>query len=316
MLNERMDGSATATAFRHEALFYDGPSDFVSSVGPFLREGLDRDEIALVVVDVRKIELLRTAIGPADDVRYADMATVGRNPARIIPAWQAFVDEARDQGRGFRGVGEPIWAARSGAELAECERHEALLNVAFDGSPGWRLLCPYDTGTLPADVLGEARRNHPTVWDDGTPSPSAAFRGIEDAARPLDAPLPDLGFPDGDRPFGGDDLHAIRELVRQVARDAGLDEQRTADAILVADELASNSIRHGGGRGRVRLWRRDGSLVVEITDRGRIEHPLAGRELPAGAEGGYGLWLANQLSDLVQIRVGDAGSTVRAHLTS
>ena len=42
--------------------------------------------------------------------------------------------------------------------------------------------------------------------------------------------------------------------------------------------------------------------------------PLVGRERPAGPAGGYGLWLANQLCDLVQVRSFPAGSVVRLHM--
>ena len=59
------------------------------------------------------------------------MAEIGANPACIIPAWRDFVDECAEAGRAIRGIGEPIWADRSPAELVECQRHESLLNLAF-----------------------------------------------------------------------------------------------------------------------------------------------------------------------------------------
>jgi hypothetical protein len=58
-------------------------------------------------------------------VHFADMAAVGTNPARIIPAGQDFLTDHAVPGRRVRGIGEPIWAQRSPAELAECQRHEA-----------------------------------------------------------------------------------------------------------------------------------------------------------------------------------------------
>ena len=52
-----------------------------------------------------------------------------------------------------------------------------------------------------------------------------------------------------------------------------------------------------------------------MRDRGRFEDPLAGRRRPSGAQvGGYGLWLANQVCDLVQLRSHEDGSTVRVHM--
>ena len=42
--------------------------------------------------------------------------------------------------------------------------------------------------------------------------------------------------------------------------------------------------------------------------------PLVGRERPVSAQvGGYGLWLANEVCDLVQIRCYATGSAVRLH---
>ncbi|MCA1843243.1 MAG: MEDS domain-containing protein, partial [Actinobacteria bacterium] len=136
---------AVDEAFRHEALLYSGDADFVAQTASFLRDGVAAGEPALVVVSAAKIAMLREELGAdADAVHFADMADVGRNPARIIPAWEDFVAACAQRGRPFRGVGEPIWASRSPAELAECERHEALLNLAFARAPAWWLLCPYD----------------------------------------------------------------------------------------------------------------------------------------------------------------------------
>src|SRR5207244_2662029 len=91
----------------------------------------------------------------------------------------------------FRGIGEPIWAGRSPAELVECHRHESLLNLAFAGSPAWWLLCPYDTATLDAAVLEEARATHPLVYEDGVERPSPAYVGLEVVTAPFREPLPE-----------------------------------------------------------------------------------------------------------------------------
>jgi hypothetical protein len=56
--------------------------------------------------------------------------------------------------------------------------------------------------------------------------------------------------------------------------------------------------------------------VCEVTDPGHITGPLLlGREHPTlDRPGGRGLWLVNQLCDLVQIRTSPAGTTVRLHM--
>ena len=64
----------------------------------------------------------------------------------------------------------------------------------------------------------------------------------------------------------------------------------------------------------LRVWAEDGSLVCEVTDEGVIADPLVGRRRPVlDRAGGRGLWIANQLCDLVQVRSGAAGTTVRLH---
>ena len=82
--------------------------------------------------------------------------------------------------------------------------------------------------------------------------------------------------------------------------------------MLATHEVATNSIRHGGGEGTLRVWHEDDMVVCEVRDRGRLDQPLAGRARPAlEDEGGWGLWLANQLCDLVQIRTLPDGNVVR-----
>ena len=107
-----------------------------------------------MVESVDKIEMLRVALGhDTDAVLFANMAEVGSNPARIIPAWHEFVSRHAGTGRRMRGIGEPIWKERSADELIECQRHESLLNVAFGRGEPWWLLCPYDTERLDAAVI-------------------------------------------------------------------------------------------------------------------------------------------------------------------
>jgi anti-sigma regulatory factor (Ser/Thr protein kinase) len=104
-------------------------------------------------------------------------------------------------------------------------------------------------------------------------------------------------------------------LVGRFGTAAGLEEARTTDLVLAVDEVATNSLRHGGGRGTLQIWREDGAVVCEVRDAGRIQDPMAGRERPAlDRDGGRGLWMVNQLCDLVQLRTLPAGAVVRLHL--
>jgi anti-sigma regulatory factor (Ser/Thr protein kinase) len=103
--------------------------------------------------------------------------------------------------------------------------------------------------------------------------------------------------------------------VAALADDAGLAGLRAEDAVLAASEAITNSLRYGGGTADVRIWCTSDDLVCEVRDRGFIADPMAGRLRPApGQVGGRGLWLINQLCDLVQLRSGAAGTVVRLHV--
>ena len=172
------------TAFQHEAFFYANDEEFLEGTAAFLREGAEAGEPALAVLAGPKIEALRSELGSQSDfVHFADMAEVGSNPARIIPAWREFADQ--HGGRAIRGIGEPIWAERGPAELVECQRHESLLNLAFADRSEFHLLCPYDTGALSDEVLEEAMRSHPLVRLDGAYRSSDCCRSLDEVAAPF-----------------------------------------------------------------------------------------------------------------------------------
>jgi anti-sigma regulatory factor (Ser/Thr protein kinase) len=299
------------TGFQHEALIYEGPDEYLAGTVPFLREALEAGEPALVAVGRFQRETLEGELGEdADGVRFADMEKLGRNPAWIIPFWREFVDEAG--GRPARGIGEPVWAARSPAALEECRRHEALLNVAFAPGQPWSLLCPYDAASLDAEIVAKVPCSHPHVHREGDVEQSSSFNPKPDT---FAGELPPPAATPEELAFGVAELGEVRRRVAAAAEAAGLDPLAAADLVTATSELAANSVMHGGGSGRLRLWHEDSRLLAEVEDRGRIEEPLVGRLRPSiSQEGGRGLWLANQLCDLVQIRSDERGTTVRLHL--
>jgi anti-sigma regulatory factor (Ser/Thr protein kinase) len=84
---------------------------------------------------------------------------------------------------------------------------------------------------------------------------------------------------------------------------------------VAVNEVAANSARHGGGRGILRAWIDDEAVVCEIRDRGRIDDALVGRRQPSPDQiGGWGIWIANQMCDLVQIRSGPDGTATRLRM--
>ncbi|KJE22273.1 anti-sigma regulatory factor (Ser/Thr protein kinase) [Frankia torreyi] len=381
---------------RHEAFLYRGDVGFLSATRDFILAGLAADEDVLVAVTPSRMALLRAVLGrAARRVTFLDLTEVGRNPARIIPAWQEFLDLGIERGRTVRGIGEPLWSGRPVPEQRECMLHEALLNEAFAAPPAWRLRCPYEVTALDSVTVDEVWQTHPVVVDGGLGRISARYRppagpaasvtaaaaavavavaeagaasataaavvaeagvtsasatsvaaaaavaaaavadatvavatgvasgpgeGADLPARPgtatrwdlLAEPLPDLGPPRAEVAFGPADLGLVRAAATRAALADGLGEDRAGDLELAVHEVATNSIRHGGGRGAARFWIFAGCLICEVTDSGQLADRLAGRRRPdLDLSGGRGLWLVNQLCDLVQLRSGSAGTTVR-----
>jgi anti-sigma regulatory factor (Ser/Thr protein kinase) len=303
-------------SFHHETLFYAGDDGFIGGTLPFINEALAAEDLILVAVSNARIELLKEALDDdVERVRFTDMHLLGSNPARIIPAWHQFLEDHAPDGRPVRGIGEPIWPGRSPAELTECQRHESLLNLAFDDGQAWRLLCPYDLDGLDDQVIEAAQRSHPFVAREGVSQRSDAYLHAHEAPGPFDGALPAPLTQADELAFTHEELGTLRRFVSQRAAGALLGADRTEDLVLAVNELATNSVRYGGGEGLLRMWRETETLLCEVHDRGHISEPLVGRTRPIPHQrSGRGLWLVNHLCDLVQIRSTPTGSVVRAHM--
>jgi anti-sigma regulatory factor (Ser/Thr protein kinase) len=304
--------TASGASFTHEAVFYDDLSGFLSDTLPFLREGIDAEAAVLVAVDPVKAGAIRAALHDQDDaVQFVDMTDVGRNPGRLISRWGDFVDEL-PAGRPLRGIGEAIWPGRRPDEIAECQRHEALLNLAFADRVDFQLMCPYDRAHLDEALLAEARHSHPRLVEDGA---SLDSRQYDRSVAPYAGSLAEPTAPVAHMALAENNLGDVRRWVGEAALAGGLARHRADDLALAVGEAATNSLSHAGGHGDLRCWWEDDRVVCEVHDEGRIRDPLAGR-FPAAwdAAHGRGLWLIHQLCDLVQIRSSEAGSVVRMQM--
>ncbi|GAA2459810.1 sensor histidine kinase [Streptomyces glaucus] len=307
-------GSGRQSAFFHPALFYGTEDEYLDGVGTFVQGALDDGRPVLVAVPGPRLPLLRDALdGDRRHVTWVDMTQAGRNPGRILSMLQEFADRHETAHAPASIVGEPIWVGRTPAEAREATRHEALINLAFQGRPV-SILCPYDTA-LPGDVLAQAHRTHPVVGDPAAYRASPRYADPHDVCRDCDTPLPEPRDPVV-VPFGELDLARTRDEADRWAAAAGLTPDRRTDWLLAVSEATSNSVRHGGGSGTLRMWRAGDGLVAEIGDRGRLTDPLTGRRRPdpRSPAGGRGVWIMHQLCDLVEIRTTAQGLVVRLHM--
>jgi anti-sigma regulatory factor (Ser/Thr protein kinase) len=305
---------------RHEAFLYASDAEYMAGATAFVHGGLASDEVVVVAVTPDRTELLRDALGStAELVHWADVTAVGRNPARLIAAWHQFIDDNVRPGQRLRGIGQPVWPGRTPAELAECHRHEALANLSFANSPAW-LLCPYDTAALDASVIDDVYRTHPGIVRSGLRWANDGYLGPDRIRTMPEAPLPEPGtcgpVAVAEMAIEPSGLDEVRSFVARRGAAAGLSAQRVDELVVAVSELATNSITHGGGRGTLRTWTDGDSMVAEVRDAGYIDDPLAGRRRPTPKRQrqGRGLWMVNELCDLVQLRSSRAGTTVRVHL--
>jgi anti-sigma regulatory factor (Ser/Thr protein kinase) len=291
----------------HTALFYRSEAEYAGQITAFVREGLARGEPALIVLPGDKAWEIGACLDAVPgELVLADMTELGRNPARIIPEVRSFSD--KHPGQRVRYVGELIWPGRSAAEAREAARGEALLNLAF-ARAGASILCPYDASGLAGPVLADARRTHQEPGASGATAQTWRDNLPAGCDRLLDPPPVDAEVLDYET-----DLMPVRRLVERHARRAGLTGERTVDLVLAASEIAANTISHTTGGGVILIWHTDAEIVCQVHDSGQITDPLAGRVRHGPDDRGHGLWLVNQVCDLVELRSGEAGTTVRMHV--
>jgi anti-sigma regulatory factor (Ser/Thr protein kinase) len=265
-----------------------------------------------VVVPGPNLELLRAELADAaDQVRFFDMAIVGRNPGRIIPGVLCAFADAYPAAR-VRIVGEPIWPGRTAVEYPACVQHEALINLAFTGRPA-TIMCPYDVAGLDEVTVTDAAATHPLVIDAAGGRDSDGYAPDRIVAA-YNEPLtpPETAF---HLSFDAARLAHVRRTAVEFALGAGVTARRVDDLAVVVNELATNSVVHGGGSGILSIWAEDGRVVCEVRDRGRLTDPLVGRR-PVDLENlsGRGVLLVNYLADLVRVYTGDDGTAVRVYI--
>jgi anti-sigma regulatory factor (Ser/Thr protein kinase) len=302
-----------AGAFAHQALIYQSMDDFVDAALPFVREGIEREQPTLVRVKGAGRDALREALGQDAaqvDLHLAD--TWYENPIRSRHKFARWASHHGSDGRRVRLLGEPPWPLGFDAGIREWARYEAILNLTFAGLPV-SLVCPYDAGALPGEVIDHAVSTHPeTVAASGI---AASERYVDPAAycRRLDgqASFPS-GPPNAELSFGRRELPAVRRLVTLEAVRAGLGGHKVDDLVVAVNEIATNAIVHGKGPASLRIWRRAGELVCEVGDRGAgLADPLTGQLTPdLKAPGGRGLWMARLVSDALEACADPSGNRV------
>lgn len=308
------DGRATigSAGLTHLAYFYDDERDYLSYLSAFAGAGLRNAEPVFVAVPGRRAALLRERLGAESPlVRYGAMTETGRNPARLIPEMQAFLDE--HPGRRARYIAESIWPGRSDPELCEATRHEALMNLAF-ATAAVTIVCPYDVHGLAASVVDGARCTHPVIVRHGRTQPAAGYAGRGAVPAACENPL-------SQPPAGAEaieyraSLREVRQLVTSYCAALSMADERITNLVIAVGEVTANTLHHTRAGGMFWIWHTSEEIICQVRDQGWIADPLAGRRRRSPEDSGHGLWVVNQVCDLVEIRSSEAaGTVIRLHM--
>jgi anti-sigma regulatory factor (Ser/Thr protein kinase) len=315
----RADGHDAAAdgakpGFRHDALFYDSAEGLAAVAAPFLLEGLDAGDGAVIAAGPEATSVLREAVGDHPLVLVLEQHALYRS--RTPTAIRTFrgLSEQASSGRRVRVVGEVDFGVTA-ADRVEWLRYESVINHAFAASPLWGL-CVFDTCRLPDAVLAGVRGSHPHlvtgVGRAANPEfvdPVTYLAGLPVPDEPLERTPPALAAEDIT------DFIGLRRNVRRLLSAVDGPEDVIEDFLLAVDEMTANGTRHGRRPVGLRLWTAPGKLVCTIRDAGPgPADPFAGYGPAHGEDlsaGGMGLWLARQLCDHVTLRRDAHGSDVR-----
>jgi anti-sigma regulatory factor (Ser/Thr protein kinase) len=294
-------------AFAHMIYPYAGTGQYLSGTLAYIERARQAGATVVIAAPESRRTDFDAQLPDDEHVIFMDITALGRNPGRLIPAWREWISQ-KSTTSVVHGINEPTWATRSAAHCGEARYEEWLLNLAFAQAPAWSLLCPVDTASNRPEAIEALTRCHPLVWNGTDGIASADYLASAFDLDDLPEPPPTatrIGY-------GVENLAGLRDEVFQWAA-ATVPTKRARDLTLSVSEVATNSIRHGGGSGTLALWREDGSLVCDLSDHGLITDPLVGLVRPTPDRvGGRGLWFVRQLCDLVQIRsTPDHGTRVR-----
>jgi DNA-binding NarL/FixJ family response regulator len=179
---------------RHEALVYSSADELVAATVPFVRQGLARNENALVVLREAGRSALREALdGDVDQIEFADALAWYRSPEHAFERYTRYLNDRLESGaHRVRVVAEVVWPESSATvDVAEWKRYEAGISAAMASVPV-SFICTYDTRELPAEIIRDAQRTHPVLRTAAGSRPSARYSEPATFVRGLERDVPDL----------------------------------------------------------------------------------------------------------------------------
>ncbi|WP_405602505.1 MEDS domain-containing protein [Streptomyces sp. NBC_01410] len=301
--------------FEHQACLYGDEEEFLAMAVPFADEGLAAGQPVLAATTPANIALLRDALGErAHALDTAEIACFGRRPVDRVGALLRYTDSFRARGRPVRMIAEPVWTGQCTREINDWKRLESGLNVLLAHTNA-RLICPYDTRSVPDHVVEAAWATHPRHVVGDLVLPCGTYTEPETYAAARDSPLPPPP-PHAALLEPPASLDAVRRFARLRAETAGLNEERVAQAETLVNEALTWLLARGASDAELRVWEEPGAVVWDLLGLGR-QATVPGRFagfVPPGPRPSAddALWLVRSLCEAVEIRaVTDGGLRLR-----
>jgi anti-sigma regulatory factor (Ser/Thr protein kinase) len=298
---------------QHEAVLYATPEELAEQLVPRMLPSLDEGAPVVAVLDATTRVAVRRLLGDAaEHVEFPDPAVVHRVPPFTVASrWARLSRRVRTRTGRATVVGQHV-DGLPGCDENHWARLDIALNVAVVGLP-ITVLCPYRNDDR---VLARVEATHPLLVTANGLVSSGTYRPPTEALIEYPPPPPpELGPFAAELAFTADDLGELRHLVAEVAGRGPTPPDRVADLVLAVNEIGSNSVEHGPGRGRLRLWTSDEAITAEVADDGVADLPFPGMVAPPAAGiRGRGLWLASELCDVLQVWSDAKGTVVRLRM--
>jgi anti-sigma regulatory factor (Ser/Thr protein kinase) len=176
------------------------------------------------------------------------------------------------------------------------------------------VMSPFDAEHLDQATLDGAEMTHPTIVESGQRRASTSYRDPLTMSFGQPWPLRSPIGPVAEYSLDGS-LLDLRHAVADDPALGALSEDRRSDLVFALSEAASNAVKHGDGACMTRIWHDADEVITEVSTHTAVTDATVGCRRPApDALEGRGMWLINQLCDLVELRSDGFGTTLRMHV--
>jgi anti-sigma regulatory factor (Ser/Thr protein kinase) len=300
----------------HDVFFYAAQDDLVAWAAPFLREGIEAGEHAVVVGEEPMARALLEAVGDDGVLALPREHIFQRVPVAIASYQQLMTDGPFADGRRVRLVSEVDFGPTRETQQAWAG-FESVINRYLAPYDLWAT-CLYDTRHLTASAIVDGIMTHPHVRDRGGRRINDDYVEPAEFLRSLGSTIPtSLTQLASFRLDRKSELSAMRASVDRVLAENGMRAGARANCLVTVGELTANSFLHGVPPVEVNLSRAgEHQLVLDVTDHGiGFDDPFFGYVVgsPEGLPTeGRGLWMVRHMCTSIEAAHLPGGFRVRA----